>query len=196
MPRQPTDSELVARTRAGEERAFAMLVDRHKDALVGYLTRMSGSHAMAEDLAQETFLAFYRHLPRYREDGRLRAFLFTIATNLLRSAERRERRRRLLGASPEPAPEEGGPSGGINGRRAGPEDAVYRTELRKRLSAALAGLPMRYRVPVVLHDVMGWSHAEIAGLLGTREGTVKSRIFRGRERLRAELASLAGGRER
>src|SRR5690242_12439952 len=90
------DAELMTCLRSGDREAFAQLVDRHKDAVVGYLARLTGSRDRAEDLAQETFLRLYRAAPGYVERGYLRAFLFRIATNLLRSEERRERRMRLL----------------------------------------------------------------------------------------------------
>ncbi len=95
-PEGPSDASLMERLRSGDREAFARLVDRHKDAVVSYLARLSGNRDRAEDLAQETFLRLYRSAPGYVERGYLRAFLFRIATNLLRSEERRERRLRLL----------------------------------------------------------------------------------------------------
>ncbi len=93
---QPSDAELMARVREGDRDAFADLVDRHKDAVVSYLTRLAGSRDRAEDLAQETFLRLFRSTGGYTEQGYLRAFLYRIATNLLRSEERRDRRFRFL----------------------------------------------------------------------------------------------------
>jgi len=171
------DAELMMGLRSGDREAFAQLVDRHKDAVVGYLARLTGSRDRAEDLAQETFLRLYRAAPGYVERGYLRAFLFRIATNLLRSEERRERRMRLLAPflllarAEDPA----APSG------------LLRAEVQREVASAIAALPMSYRVPLVLHELEGWSYADIAVELSCREGTVKSRIFRGRERLRRSL---------
>ena len=176
-PVGPTDAELMERLRSGDREAFAQLVERHKDAVVSYLARMTGHRDRAEDLAQEAFLRLYRSASGYVERGFLRAFLFRIATNLLRSEERRERRLRLLAPflamDREEAPS--APSG------------LLRAEVQREVASAIAKLPMSYRVPLVLHELEGWSYADIAVELSCREGTVKSRIFRGRERLRRSL---------
>lgn len=172
------DATQMARVRSGDREAFADLVDRHKDAVVNYLTRLTGHRDRAEDLAQETFLRLFRSAGSYSEQGLLRGYLFRIATNLVRSEERREKRLRLLmpflgrQEHAEPA----APSG------------LLRQELHREVSAAVAQLPLRYRVPLVLHEIEGWAYADIAQALGCREGTVKSRIHRGRQHLKERLA--------
>ncbi|MGD2116266.1 MAG: RNA polymerase sigma factor [Acidobacteriota bacterium] len=178
----PTDAELMARVRRGERDAFGLLVDRHKDGLVAYLARLTGSRERAEDLAQEAFLRLYRAAAGYRERGRLAAFLYRIATNLLRSEERRERRWRLL--SPELRPlEEDRTEPGAPAR-------VMRAELRRRLAAALGELPLALRVPLVLYEIEDWPQQDIARVLSCRVGTVKSRLHRARARLRRELGPV------
>jgi RNA polymerase sigma-70 factor (ECF subfamily) len=172
------DATQMARVRSGDRDAFADLVDRHKDAVVNYLTRLTGNRDRAEDLAQETFLRLFRSAGSYSEQGLLRGYLFRIATNLVRSEERREKRLRLLlpflgrQEHAEPA----APSG------------LLRQEMHREVSAAVAQLPLRYRVPLVLHEIEGWAYADIAQALGCREGTVKSRIHRGRQHLKERLA--------
>ncbi|HEX3127767.1 MAG TPA: sigma-70 family RNA polymerase sigma factor [Thermoanaerobaculia bacterium] len=172
------DASQMARVRSGDREAFADLVDRHKDAVVNYLTRLTGNRDRAEDLAQETFLRLFRSAGSYSEQGLLRGYLFRIATNLVRSEERREKRLRLLMpflGRPEHA-EPAAPSG------------MLRRELHREVSAAVAQLPLRFRVPLVLHEIEGWAYADIAQALGCREGTVKSRIHRGRQHLKERLA--------
>jgi RNA polymerase sigma-70 factor (ECF subfamily) len=177
---QVTDAELMARVRAGDRDAFADLVERHKDAVVNYLTRLAGNRDRAEDLGQETFLRLYRAVAGYVEQGYLRAYLFRIATNLVRSEERRERRQRLLlpllGGDPD---------------RSEPlaHTGMLRQEMQRQLAAAVARLPLRYRVPLVLHEIEGWSYADVAAELDCREGTIKSRIHRGRQSLKRQLES-------
>jgi RNA polymerase sigma-70 factor, ECF subfamily len=172
------DATQMAQVRSGDRDAFADLIDRHKDAVVNYLTRLTGNRDRAEDLAQETFLRLFRSAGSYSEQGLLRGYLFRIATNLVRSEERREKRLRLLmpflgrQEHAEPA----APSG------------LLRRELHREVSAAVAQLPLRYRVPLVLHEIEGWAYADIAQALGCREGTVKSRIHRGRQHLKERLA--------
>lgn len=180
-----SDAELMAATRGGDRDSFGRLVDRHKDGLVGYLTRLTGCRERAQDLAQEAFLALYQHAQRYDERGHLQAFLYRIATNRLRSEERREKRWR--GLVPMLASEHDGVE-----KAPGP-DRVLAGEAQRQLSAAVARLPLRFRVPLVLHEIEGWPYADIARTLGCREGTVKSRIHRGRQRLRERLAPYFEG---
>ncbi len=179
----PTDAQLMARVRSGDEDAFEALVDRHKDPLVAYLTRLTGSLDRAEDLAQEAFLRLYRSAARYREQGYLAAFLYRIATNLVRSEARRDRRWRglageLVGSAMEVREEvEAG----------GPRRLLAR-ELRGRLAEAVTALPLALRVPLVLYEIEDWPQSSIARVLGCRVGTVKSRLHRARARLRRDLA--------
>ncbi len=178
LPQAASDAELMARVRAGDREAFADLVDRHKDAVVNYLTRLTGNRDRAEDLGQETFLRLFRSASGYVEQGYLRAYLFRIATNLVRSEERRERRQRLLLPLLGGEPDRSEPSA---------HAGLLRQELQRLLNAAIARLPLRYRVPLVLHEIEGWSYADIAADLDCREGTIKSRIHRGRQALKRQL---------
>jgi RNA polymerase sigma-70 factor (ECF subfamily) len=173
----PSDAELMVRVREGDRDAFSDLVDRHKDAVVSYLTRLSGDRDRAEDLAQETFLRLFRAAGEYTEQGYLRAYLFRIATNLVRTGERRERRFRLL--LPFFPRQEHAEPAAANG--------MLRRELHREVAAALAKLPLRYRVPLVLHEIEGWTYGDIAQEIGCREGTVKSRVHRGRKQLKQRL---------
>jgi RNA polymerase sigma-70 factor (ECF subfamily) len=180
---QPSDAELMARVREGDREAFTDLVDRHKDAVVSYLVRLTADRDRADDLAQETFLRLFRAAGDYVEQGYLRAFLLRIATNLVRSEERRAKRLRLLmpflprAEAAEPA----APSG------------LLRRELHREVAAAVKELPLRYRAPLVLHEIEGWSYVDIARELGCREGTVKSRVHRGRQRLKEKLEPYWNG---
>jgi len=181
LPEPATDGELMARAAAGDRDAFADLVTRHERSLRGYLGRLCGSAERAEELAQEAFVRLYQAAAGYRDQGRLLPYLFRIAINLLRSEERRHRRWRLLvplyaGGRDERAP-------------GGADEALLRGELQKRVRAELQRLPLLFRVPLLLYEVEEWSYDDIARLLGCREGTVKSRLHRGRARLRRALAS-------
>jgi RNA polymerase sigma-70 factor (ECF subfamily) len=180
-----SDAELMARTRQGDAGAFASLVDRYKDPLVNSLTRLAGSKDRAEDLAQETFLRLYQNAARYSEQGKLLPFLFQIAINLLRTEERRRRRWRVLlpFVSHDPT--------GFDSQRQ--ERDLLRSEVQTQVSAAIAQLPLSYREPLVLHEIEGLPYDQIAMICGIPEGTVKSRISRGRERLRSHLAPYWNG---
>ncbi len=181
-----SDAELIAAARDGDREAFSLLVDAHKDPLVSYLARLVGNRERAEDLAQESFLRFYQNLDRYDERGQLRAYLFRVATTLLRSEERRERRFRLL--SPWLVT--------TNGHAPAAPERLLEDEIRRQVTQAVATRPLRFRVPLVLHEIEGWPYAEIARQLGCGEGTVKSRIFRGRQRLKERLKPYWNGSAR
>ena len=174
------DGSLFARARAGDGDALTCLVDRHKDALVNYVTRLSGCRDRAEDVAQDTFLRLLERSARYVEQGMLRPYLFRIATNLVRTGQRREQRWRLLRPKLVAS----------NGTRVEPAQvsALERQELGALLARSLQAVPLKYRAPLVLRDVEEWSYAEIADLLNCKTGTVKSRIHRGRAMLRTLVA--------
>lgn len=179
-----TDRQLVEAARQGDLEAFTRLVEREMDPLVNYLTYLTGSIDRAEDLAQEAFLRFFQMLDRYEERGRLRSLIFQIATNQLRNEERRKRRwQRIVpflrnGHTQEP---------GIQTR-------MLHNELLEKLSETLEDLPLHYRAPLVLFEIQGWSYEEIARHLRCREGTVKSRIHRGRAKVRDRLETYLEGR--
>ena len=182
MESPTTDEDLVRAARQGDLEAFTQLVEREMDPLVNYLTYLTGSIDRAEDLAQDAFLRFFQMLDRYEERGRLRSLIFRIATNQLRNEERRKGRWRKIvpflsnGHSEEPA---------IQKR-------ILQDELLGKLSESLESLPLHYRAPVVLFEIEGWSYEEIARHLGCREGTVKSRIHRGRAKVRDRLKAYLG----
>ncbi|MDJ0763275.1 MAG: RNA polymerase sigma factor [Myxococcota bacterium] len=180
------DVDMMERVRSGDNTAFGEIVDQHKDALLNYLTRFCGSRSRAEDLAQETFLKLYLHKNTYIEDGKLRSYLYRIATNLAINAHRKDRRWRIFelisrssrnGDSPGPSP----------------QSQVLLSEAQKKLTAAIADLPLAFRAPLVLHEIEELPYAEVAQILNCNEGTVKSRISRGRQRLKQKLTPYFNG---
>jgi RNA polymerase sigma-70 factor (ECF subfamily) len=182
---ESTDGELMGRMAQGDRQAFAALVERHQRSLLAYLARLCGSGDRAEELAQESFVRLFQAAAGYRDEGRLLPYLFRIGTNLLRSEERRRRRWRVMLPLVTTSNGHHAPALG--------ETAVLRGELQQRVRRELQRLPFRYRVPLVLFEIEDWSYADIAALLDCRQGTIKSRIHRGRERLRKALASYWQG---
>lgn len=167
------DRELAARASRGDLVAFEVLVERHQPRLTTLAGRLLGSHADAADAVQETLVRAWLALPRFRGDAKFSTWLTRICLNAVHD----QRERRGVLADPE-APEP-----------ADPRDSFAASELSGELQAALAALDSAFREAVVLYDVLGCSYLEIAELTGAAEGTVKSRIYRGR----AELARLLGG---
>ncbi|MBW1810456.1 MAG: RNA polymerase sigma factor [Deltaproteobacteria bacterium] len=178
-----SDAELMARVKAGDQDAFAQVIDRYKDGIVNFLSRLTGSLAQAQDLAQETFLRLYYKREGYTEAGKLSGYLYRIATNLARSEHRRDARRRILTLAF---------LHGNNGSQAPstPQTHLLKNEIRHNLKKAIEKVPLRYRVPLLLHTVEGLTYNEVAEVLGCREGTVKSRISRGRACLKSRMAAF------
>jgi len=193
-PEEVADAELMTRTARGDRGAFGVLVERHQDALVSYLAHLTGAPDRAEDLAQEAFLRLYAAAGKsYRERGQLTAFLYRIATNLLRSEQRRANRWRRIAAGFLGRPADGEaapalPAAVLRAAEPRPSETLLRKERQHCLAMAVAALPFHLRVPLVLAEIEDWPQQEIANLLGCRVGTIKSRLFRARQRLREGLA--------
>jgi RNA polymerase sigma-70 factor (ECF subfamily) len=161
-----------------DEVEFANLVDRFKDSLINYLRHLTRSHERAEEIAQDAFVRLYRNWESVRGDS-LAPYLFRIATNLVISQARRERRWKLLlplFSAEQPACETA-------------DRRLVTNEIQSKVTAALERLPVKLRAPLVLFEIEEWPYHEIAKALGCRIGTIKSRIFRARALMRKELES-------
>jgi RNA polymerase sigma-70 factor (ECF subfamily) len=169
------DAPLVARARRGDRWAFEQLVERHQHRLFTLAARTLGSVDEAADAVQEAFIRAWLGLPRFRGGALFSTWLYRIALNAAHD-QRAKRRTEPLDEIREPVD---------------PQDAFATAELSTSFQQALNELDEDYRTAVVLSDVLGCSYAEIAALTSVAEGTVKSRIFRGRSRL-AELLGTSG----
>jgi RNA polymerase sigma-70 factor (ECF subfamily) len=177
------DLEIADRHRHGDAAAFTEVYRDYEATVYNLALRMAGDPFDAADLTQEVFLRVYRHLGKFRGGSSLKTWVFRVALNHCRS--RLGRRRppgRSLDDPDEPAARELADPG------RGPEAQALANDAARRVEAALARLPLPFREAVVLRDLEGLAYEEIAAVLGTRVGTVRSRIARGRERLRRELA--------
>jgi RNA polymerase sigma-70 factor, ECF subfamily len=162
----------VERAQRGDRFAFEQLVERHQHRLFTLAARTLGTRTDAEDAVQDAFLRAWRNIGSFRGGSLFSTWLYRICVNA--AHDQRERRK----ADPvEPV------------ESADPRDRFADEELSGELQAALAALDAAQREVVVLYDVLGASYAEIAEITDSAEGTVKSRLFRGR----AELARLLGG---
>ena len=169
------DGPLVSRAQKGDRWAFEQLVDRHQHRLFTLAARLLGSADDAGDAVQEAFIRAWLGLPSFRGGARFSTWLHRICVNAVHDQRAKARRT-------EPSPD-------ID--PADPHDAFAQQELSGELQPALNSLDEDYRTAVVLYDVLGCSYAEIAELTRVPEGTVKSRIFRGRTRL-AEILGTKG----
>jgi RNA polymerase sigma-70 factor (ECF subfamily) len=175
------EADQLRLAREGDLNAFNALVHEHQSLVFSLCLRQLGQRQAAEDATQEAFLAAWRNLPSLR--GPLRPWLLRIALNACTDEQRRRGRRRT--SSLDSALEEGMPDPPDAGPM--PENAALTSELHDKLELFLRMLPEDQRLAVVLCDVEGLEYAEIASALGTNLGTVKSRIARGRARLRELL---------
>jgi RNA polymerase sigma factor (sigma-70 family) len=172
------EADLVAAARRGSEAAFARLVDRHQRPVRAFLRRAcGGDDALADDLAQETFLAAWTGLPSWRGEAGFRTWLCAIAWRKCASAVRRQRRGRARDAAWLETTE----------LQRGEEVTA---DARLAVEQALAQLPLEQRAAVALCLAGDFSHAEAAVVLGSPLGTVKSHVARGKARLAGSLAAF------
>ncbi|HMJ59137.1 MAG TPA: RNA polymerase sigma factor [Gemmatimonadales bacterium] len=180
-PRIADEADLVAQTLAGERAAFGVLVERYAPQARRVARAVLGDPDEADDAAQDGFLSALVKLGQYDARRPFGPWLMRIVANAATDRRRRRQVRRVEPLDP-----------GLVGGGPRPDADAVRNELGERLRAALAELPPRRRTAVVLFDVEGYSHAEIAGMLGIPEGTVRSEVFHARRRLRALLADWKG----
>lgn len=174
------EPELISRVRAGEAAAERALYDAHVDRVYRLAYRLAGDDELARDFTQETFIRAFERLDTFRGESRLSTWLHAIATtvalNGLRKVKRFRSRETVLEAA----------DGVAGGARSAEPD------LKTRLRDAIDALPRKYRAVVVMHDVEGYTHEEIAAALGVEVGTSKAQLSRARAKLRAALSDFAG----
>lgn len=177
-----SEKELVERHRYGDRDAFEEIYRLHEEMVYNLCLRLTGNPGDAEDLVQETFLRVYRYLAGFRGGSSLRTWIYRIALNRARS---RFRGLKVLYALADDASKEP-----VDPRR-GPEERAMASDTGRLVEKALSRIPRNFREAVVLRDLEGLAYQEIAEILGVRIGTVRSRIARGRERLRRELEAMS-----
>ena len=164
------DPRLVRAAAAGDEAAFDALVRLYQQPVWRFLCRLVRDQALAEDLAQETFVRAHRRLDTFAHQSRFSTWLFQIARNAgIDALRRRERDQRLLTVVA-PLPDRPSPEGGAE------------------LEAGLAALSPKLREALLVVEVLGYRYREAAVILEVPEGTVKSRVHAARERLVAWMA--------
>ncbi len=178
----PSDSDLLASARQGDDQAFAQLVDRHGPRLYRIAVSMVGDVHEAQDLLQETLTGVFVGMGGFRGHASVRTWMTRILIRQVARYRRRQgwrRRFRMWSTFLTPA-----------GDEAGPEPAVpagAQADAKMDLAAALAAIPVEYRDVLVLREIDGLSYGEIAQALHLPPGTVESRLHRGRQALRQWL---------
>lgn len=182
--RHADEQWLIERARRGDLDAFNSLVDRYQVSVYNLCLRMLGGREAAEDATQETFLSAYRAIGRL-QGPQINAWFLRIAANACYD-ELRRRKRRPARSLDEMLDDPERPLA-LVGDDPGPEDQSLRSELRRSIEQALLILPMDQRLAVILCDVEGLSYDEVAEVMRSSLGTVKSRVSRGRAKMRQLL---------
>lgn len=191
---EPRELALVERLRAGEMEAFSELVREYQPLVYSVTLRIVRDAEEARDVAQETFLRIFRHFSHFRGDASLKTWVCRIAVNQALNSERwwKRRRREETRSLDEPLSHEEDERLSLGATLASnsdsPEATAIAHERHQQLERALGELKKDFRIAVALRDIEGMSYEEIASILEISVGTVKSRIARGREMLRASLS--------
>ncbi len=172
------DAELAALAQVGDREAFGELVGRYAGQARRLARAVLGDPDEGDDAAQDGFLAALRHLGRYDPERPFGPWLMRIVAN---AACDRRRRRKVRSAEPL--------SERLRSREARPDTVTDRRSFQGAVLAALDTLPERQRIALVLFDVEGYTHRDVAELLGVPEGTVRSDVFHARRTLRNELGA-------
>lgn len=173
------DTDLIAGARAGDRLAARRLYDRHAPRVYRLIFRMVGEDELAQEYTQDTFVKAFDRLGQYRGDSAFSTWLHSVAMSQVLTGFRRQKRLRFREMDLEHA-----------AAVATPPDCSD-PHLRDRLAAELERLPERLRMPVVLHDIEGFTHREIGEMLDIPQGTSKARLFEARAKLREALAGVA-----
>jgi RNA polymerase sigma-70 factor, ECF subfamily len=174
-----SEPDLIARVVAGDRIAARELYDAHAPRVFRLAFRLTGDSALAREFTQDTFVRAFAQLARFRGDAALSTWLHRITVTVVANAMRKVKRFRDRETDLEDASLEY------------PDSSAADPVLRDRLHRAIDELPEIYRTTIIMHDIEGYTHTEIAEVLGVAAGTCKSRLSQARAHLRAALADLA-----
>jgi RNA polymerase sigma-70 factor, ECF subfamily len=191
------ESALIAALRAGDRNAFAALVDEHTPAMLRVAGGYVPSHAIAEEVVQETWIALVRGIDRFEGRSSLKTWLFTVMSNIAKArgvSERRDRDAVIAAATVDPTRFRGPAEPGAGGWKeppvafpAGPEGSVLGDELRAVAQRELDKLPERQRAVVTLRDMLEFDSAEVCELLDITVANQRVLLHRGRAAIRQVL---------
>jgi len=188
------DLALVTRARAGDAEAFRALVVRYQRKVYAVALGIVKDPDLAWDVAQDAFVRVHAHIGEFKGESAFSTWVFRITTHLGIDAVRRERTSSKddVDDADELAVAEGGEGILATALGTNPQDTVLRRELRDKMTEALAQLPEKHRIILVLREVEGLSYEELAERLGINKGTVMSRLFHARKKMQALLRRYAG----
>jgi RNA polymerase sigma-70 factor (ECF subfamily) len=182
-----SDAVILRQVRSGQQRLYAVIVDRYKDRALTLAVRLLGDRHEAEDAVQEAFVRAYRHLDRFRGDAQFGTWFYRILTNVCLTLRSRAKNRREI-VRGEEGPDPGGMAD-IPDEDAGALESMEAEEQKRIVGEELARLPEQYRLALTLFYVQEMTYDEIAAVLDLPVGTVKTNLFRGRTQLRRQVQS-------
>jgi RNA polymerase sigma-70 factor (ECF subfamily) len=192
MGDREVDQQLVERAQRGDKRAFELLVTKYQRKLGRLLTRMVRDPAEVEDVTQEAFIKAYRALPSFRGDSAFYTWLYRIAINTAKNYLVALGRRAPTTTEYDHEDAENFEDADALRDSSTPEDELHGKQIAATVNKAMEALPEDLRTAIVLREIEGLSYEEIATLMSCPIGTVRSRIFRAREAIAAELRPLLG----
>ncbi len=188
---QPHDRALVAAASRGDLAAYDQLVRRHQSRIYGLVYNMTSSKEDAEDLVQDVFVKAFSSLKGFRGTSSFYTWIYRIAINRTINFLKRRKKRQALSLNDVDERVERDPAYVELSARESPVRDTSLLELQEKLNKALLTLSEKHRTVVVLHDIQGLPHEEIARITGCSAGTVRSRLFYARQQLQGELAEFA-----
>lgn len=178
------DVQLMMRVAQKDESAFEQLIERHQGAVIGTVAKMLGNPSDAEDIAQQVFLRLWKYAPKYRPKAKFTTFMFTITRNLVFNESKKRSRRK------EHSMDEREDDFHIqipDDDSAAPDQEMLQHELEKAVDRAIASLPEKQRLAVIMRRYENLPYEEIASILELSVSAVKSQLFRARNALRESL---------
>lgn len=206
------DAKLVDALLAGDEKAFGLVVNRYNRAMIRLAMAYVPSRAVAEEVAQDAWLAMVQGLSGFKGQSSLKTWLFGILLNRAKTKGYRERRSVAFSSLQPPSSSSGTrksddwaalrdlicdrlvPAWGVSDGRVSPEDRALGGELRLCLEEAISSLPPAQRAVIVLRDVEGWSSGEVCDLLGITPENQRVRLHRARLRVRSAVETYLSRR--
>ena len=186
----PSDDELVLKSQQGDMHAFDQLVERYHSKIYGLTYNMTSNREDAEDLTQEIFVKAYEALPRFKGKSSFYTWLYRIGVNKTINYRKKRNRKRALSLDSFDQDIKMDEAYHDLTAKGSPLRSISLSELQKKLNEALQTLSEKHRTVVVMHDMQGIPHDEIAKVVGASVGTVRSRLFYARRQMQAELSEF------
>lgn len=186
MALQIDEKKLIEQAIDGDPAAFNRLMEMHEKRMYAVALRMFGNREDAQDCLQEAMLRVYRSIGGFKAQSSFGTWVYRITMNTCLDEIRRKKNKQntsldgMLDLGWSPADDS-----------AAPEKQVIQKELKKRINQCIGELPEDMRSPIIMRDIHGYSYDEIAEMLNVNVGTIKSRISRGREKLREKMSDFS-----